>query len=329
MLASLSSLALLCGCPQYADPTVPQPIRRLTEPASEHDYYLYTPSRYQPEKPSPLVMLAHGTRPWDSPLRQIRDWVKLAEEKNFIVAAPYLQATRGDFPPGANKQIRLQGEDEATILAVVRHVSGAHNIARDRIFLCGWSAGCFAVLHTGLKHPEVFRALAILQGNFDPAYFTDVAGQVSPHQSVYVLYSSVDVLTGAQGRECARWLYDQNAYVFDGEVLGPHRSHPQAAYEFFERVVGQEPWLNVRAFATDPKQPLAVRFKIRASFEPAAYEWSFGDGESSPAASPAHTYATAGEYTVTLVATTPKGRRMRRSLQVRLPLAHFRHGLDD
>ena len=116
VLASLSFPALLCGCPQYADPTVPQQIRRLTEPASGHDYYLYTPSRYQPQEPSPLVVLAHGTRPWDSPRRQIRDWVKLAEEKNFIVAAPYLQGTRGDFPPRADQQILLQGEDEATIL---------------------------------------------------------------------------------------------------------------------------------------------------------------------------------------------------------------------
>lgn len=321
--------ALLCGgCPQYADPTVPEPIRRVTEPTTRQDYLLYVPSRYQPDRALPLVILAHGTRPWDSPPRQIRDWVKLAEEKNFLVAAPYLKGTRGDFLPAADEQIRRQREDEQTILSVVRHASGANHVDKSRVFLCGWSAGCFAVLHTGLKHPEIFRALALLQGNFDAVYLSDVAGRVNPYQPVQVLYGSIDILTGGQGKSCARWLYDQGAYVFDGEVPGPHRSHPRAAYEFFEQVVREEPWLNIRAFALDPEQPFAVQFKIRASFEPERYSWSFGDGESSPVASPLHTYAEADEYTVTLVATTLKNRRIKRSIKVRVPQVRFRHGLE-
>jgi PKD repeat protein len=39
----------------------------------------------------------------------------------------------------------------------------------------------------------------------------------------------------------------------------------------------------------------------------AAYSWDFGDGSASTAASPSHTYALAGNYTVCLVVTTPCG----------------------
>ena len=56
---------------------------------------------------------------------------------------------------------------------------------------------------------------------------------------------------------------------------------------------------------------LACSFDGRASTDSdgtvASYAWDFGDGGSSTAASPAHTYAAAGSYTVTLTVTDNKG----------------------
>ena len=43
--------------------------------------------------------------------------------------------------------------------------------------------------------------------------------------------------------------------------------------------------------AADSGDPMSVQFKTRASFEPRAYRWDFGDGETSPVATPVHTYA--------------------------------------
>ena len=318
VILAFAGLVGASGCPQYRDWNVPNPIRTITEPDRETKYFLYTPSTYDPAKSWPVIVVCHGTPPWDTPLRQIRDWVKLAEEKGFIVAAPELKGTRGDFPPPADRQIKLQRQDEETILATLRHVEGAHNISRDRVFLSGWSAGNFAVLYTGLKHPELFRALAVLQGNFNAAYLSEVADNIDPYQPVYVLYGSVDVLTGKQGKECLDWLNAHKASVTPEETSGAHKGHPKAAYEFFERAVRRSPWLHIRAFAgrTDP---MTVEFKIWSSFEPKAYHWDFGDGETSPVAAPSHRYTKPGEYRVTLVAQTEGGKKVTRIITLAVP----------
>ena len=46
--------------------------------------------------------------------------------------------------------------------------------------------------------------------------------------------------------------------------------------------------------------PLTVKFSHSSDLTPSAYEWDFGDGNTSTAASPAHTYEAAGSYTVSL-----------------------------
>lgn len=309
----------VAGCPQYRDPRVPNPIIPTTEPDLGGEYLVYTPSTYDASKSWPLIIVCHGTKPWDYPLRQIRDWVKLAEEKGFIVAAPTLRGTKADFPPPADKQIRRQREDEATILATVRHVQGSHNISRDRIFLTGWSAGNFAVLYTGLRHPEVFRALAVLQGNFNPAYLGQVAEHIDQFQPVYVLYGSVDILTGTQGKRCVQWLREHDAAVTPEETGGTHQGHPTKAFRFFERVIRKVPWLRIRVFSASGGDTMSVQFKTHASFEPRLYRWEFGDGETSPVATPAHTYAKPGDYTVTLTVETESGRKVRRAVALTVP----------
>jgi hypothetical protein len=217
----------------------------------------------------------------------------------------------------------MQREDERTILACVRHLHGAYNIAIDRVFLTGWSAGAFAVLDAGLRNPHVFRALAVLQGNFKPEYLTEAGRAVDAYQPVYVLYGSTDVLAGKQGHRCVEWLNEHRAAVTQEEIGGTHKHHPKQAYAFFERVVRKVPWLHIRAAADDPDAPeggLTVRFGIRASFEPQRYQWSFGDGsEPSPVARPVHTYARPGRYTVTLQAETPQGKTVRRAVEISLP----------
>jgi len=100
------------------------------------------------------------------------------------------------------------------------------------------------------------------------------------------------------------------------------------ANDFFRRVVREIPWLHIRAFEKDPDHTRAVQFKTRGSFDPEKYEWSFGDGSTSPVSEPAHTYDQDGTYTVTLIATTTNGQRVKRSTRVHVPLARFRHTLD-
>jgi PKD repeat protein len=50
-----------------------------------------------------------------------------------------------------------------------------------------------------------------------------------------------------------------------------------------------------------------VTFASTCSIEAAAYDWDFGDGSTSIAANPVHTYSASGNYIVTLKVTDKKG----------------------
>jgi PKD repeat protein len=67
------------------------------------------------------------------------------------------------------------------------------------------------------------------------------------------------------------------------------------------------PVANFLAAPTSGVAPLSVQFTNTTSGTAQSFAWSFGDGASSSAASPAHVYATPGTYTVTLTATGPGG----------------------
>ncbi len=71
----------------------------------------------------------------------------------------------------------------------------------------------------------------------------------------------------------------------------------------------------IAAFSVSTPSPTAgqpVAFDSSASSDPggaiASYEWSFGDGESASGATPSHTYAKAGSYTVTLKVADDEGK---------------------
>jgi PKD repeat protein len=53
--------------------------------------------------------------------------------------------------------------------------------------------------------------------------------------------------------------------------------------------------------------PLAVQFTDLSTTPRGAWAWNFGDGGTSTAQNPTHTYAASGTYTVTLTATGPDG----------------------
>lgn len=64
------------------------------------------------------------------------------------------------------------------------------------------------------------------------------------------------------------------------------------------------------AFSADVvlgEAPLDVTFTDDSTGVPTSWRWSFGDGATSNAQNPMHTYAAAGYYTVTLVATNANG----------------------
>jgi PKD repeat protein len=70
------------------------------------------------------------------------------------------------------------------------------------------------------------------------------------------------------------------------------------------------PGAPVANFVANPSSgpaPLAVHFSDSSTGSPTAWSWNFGDGATSTAQNPAHTYANQGAYQVTLTASSAAG----------------------
>ncbi|MDD1655926.1 MAG: PKD domain-containing protein, partial [Methanomicrobiales archaeon] len=66
----------------------------------------------------------------------------------------------------------------------------------------------------------------------------------------------------------------------------------------------------VAAFTATPTSgsaPLIVQFTDQSTNSPTSWSWNFGDGQTSTAQNPIHSYATPGTYTVTLTVTNAGG----------------------
>jgi len=71
--------------------------------------------------------------------------------------------------------------------------------------------------------------------------------------------------------------------------------------------IGTPPSADFSIDSPSGSAPHAVQFSDLSVGNPAAWEWSFGDGESSSDPNPAHTYHEEGVYTVTLTAASASG----------------------
>lgn len=78
---------------------------------------------------------------------------------------------------------------------------------------------------------------------------------------------------------------------------------------FTETIVLEEPVYCDAKFTWEQAFPQSrtINFVNQSFGENPAYTWDFGDGETSTEAAPAHTYSSAGEYTVKLWIETPSG----------------------
>lgn len=318
-LSRFAALALLpwaTGCLVSDTRPAPGKIHQLTEPVTGGSYYLYVPTAYDRSEDTPLVVTCHGTPPWDTAGMQLDNWKGLAEASNFLVAAPELVGTRGDFPPKPAEQIERQRRDEQFILAMVRKLQSGYRVDENRVFITGWSAGAYAVLYTGLRHPEVFRALAVRQGTFRAEFVEPCIPFLDPYQPVFISYSDYDPLDDAHAM--IDWLRRHEIEPRLDIRASLHKREPDRVFNFFKDVLRSTPYVRV-VIQEDPRDPMTIRFRARTSFEPTKVLWDFGDNQRSDDRRPIHTYTEPGLYTVRYAAWTPSGKVRVRHLQLQLP----------
>ncbi|MGB9938544.1 PKD domain-containing protein [Methanosarcina sp.] len=81
----------------------------------------------------------------------------------------------------------------------------------------------------------------------------------------------------------------------------------KAEYIKVQGTTSQVPVAEFSASPTSGNVPLSVSFTDASTNTPAVWNWNFGDGTSSAVQNPAHTYSTAGDYTVALTVSNSAG----------------------
>ncbi|MFF5171716.1 RICIN domain-containing protein [Micromonospora sp. NPDC000089] len=118
-------------------------------------------------------------------------------------------------------------------------------------------------------------------------------------------WAGKQVMDSAFGPDGSYYVLDYGTGYFNGDANS-------ALYRFDYIGSGNRaPVARATADRTSGTAPLAVNFSSAGSADPESgaltYSWAFGDGTSSTAANPAHTYTANGSYTATLTVRDPQG----------------------
>lgn len=305
----------LCGCTLLK----PQPagdVLERVEPDLGGEYSLYKPTNYSEPRRWPLLVLCHSS-PWQSPKSVIADWAALAEEKGLLLLAPKLRST-GAWPAKMPKQLAIQEDDEEATLKALQHVRAGYLVARDKVFIAGHKSGCRAAMFIGLRNPDDFRLVALLQPHFDPLHMAATLDFLDPYQRIMVLVGMGD-LAEDQADACLQWLRQQRMTVVEDHTAARTEKHPERVYRFVRNSVAKHPWIRVKAFGTE--SPMRIRFRALTSFkkEVYRYEWDFGDGSTGVIARPEHDFAKPGEYTISLRIHPDKKTYHERKIRITVP----------
>jgi poly(3-hydroxybutyrate) depolymerase len=181
-------LLALAGCVAWLAPDLAgaQPATRPTRPGAaqsqverktydfketggaskQMEYALFVPSGYDQAKKTPLVVALHGLYSNPQQIMHYPGMTNLAEKYGYIVVAPMGYNNRGWY--GAKSLVRGPADDpmdlsdlsEQDVMNVLDLVRKAYNIDPGRIYLLGHSMGGGGAFELGIKHPELWAALA-------------------------------------------------------------------------------------------------------------------------------------------------------------------------
>ncbi|MEU9611289.1 PQQ-dependent sugar dehydrogenase [Streptomyces sp. NPDC048209] len=126
-------------------------------------------------------------------------------------------------------------------------------------------------------------------------------------------WQGTQVMDMAFGPDGALYVLDYGTGYFNGD-------ENSAVYRIENVTGGRSPLAQVSADRTSGTSPLTVRFSSAGTSDPdgdpLTYAWKFGDGGTSTAADPSHTYTANGQYTAELTVSDGTGRTATASVAV-------------
>lgn len=190
-------------------------------------YRLFVPScAAQTTQALPLVVVLHGWGVDEHAWFKFTPVKRVAEQFGYVVAAPY---GRGNW--------WYRGPAEQDVLATIADVRTCVRIDSRRIYLAGHSMGGWGTWFIGLRHPDVFAAIAPMAG-FDPGELAGAAVALRP----YVVHDAVDpIVPVAQSRRPVELMARSGiTHVYHEEIGYGHASrmigdHLERVFEWFRQ----------------------------------------------------------------------------------------------
>jgi polyhydroxybutyrate depolymerase len=198
------SLALLSQGPAPA----PKEITRSFDFAGQtRGYHAHLPTGYDPEKPTPLVVVLHGAGTDGKIMEGFCGMSAQADKSGFIACypngtgfAPFLTWNAGNFPvaaPGAKKP-----DDIGYLRKVLDDIATVANIDTKRVYVVGMSNGGMMAYRAAAEMSDRFAAMASVTG-------TIVTDSWTPKHPMPVLeiHGTKDSLVSFQGTKKNKFLY--------------------------------------------------------------------------------------------------------------------------
>jgi len=135
------------------------------EADKDMSYSLYVPSGYNKSMKYPLMVALHGLYSNHAQMIRYPGLTALAQKHGYIVVAPMGYNSRGWYgSQGQSSRYSIPrnlGElSEKDVMNVLGIIRGEFNINDNRIYLMGHSMGGGGTWHLGMKHPDIWAALA-------------------------------------------------------------------------------------------------------------------------------------------------------------------------
>ncbi len=226
-IASLAfSLGFWGGCKPETDATDPE-IRREYETGKNYyttevdgdvrEYYVHVPSKYNPERPTAVVFMLHGTSGNGEKSYNISGWKEVGEVENILTVYPsswryciidkgkVKNTTKWTIYPGGFEY--CSGEtprnDIKFLRRIITELKQRFNVDRKRIYLAGFSNGGAMAGRCAVEMSDEFAAVAEASGTlpkdttFVPRRKLPVMFQLGNSDDLWLGNSTVNIPMGA------------------------------------------------------------------------------------------------------------------------------------
>jgi predicted esterase len=130
-------------------------------------YRVFVPTKYDPAKPTPMVVALHGMGGDENSYFTAYDngiIKREAEARGYLVVCP----------KGRGSASMYAGDAERDVIDVIAAMRRDYNVDADRIYLTGHSMGGYGTWSIAPKYPELFAAIAPIAGGGIPGSLSKI-----------------------------------------------------------------------------------------------------------------------------------------------------------